>query len=148
MDKFKAICLIERYRNVSKVLGLHEDEKMLDDIIDLLSKYDEGSVSGKKKSKYGETDFYNIVSEGCKDLGEYGLNEMIVLNKDKMLEFWDSLDEENKKDFTIFELNIILYLISDQYNKYQKKDKQKVQNFIDSVVRDKKMEESYKNIKV
>lgn len=148
MDKYKAIRLIEKYKNVSQVLGLREDEKIIEDIINLISKYDENNLISKnmKKSKCGESDFYNIVSNDFDHLSDYGLNEDITSNIDKMLEYWDSLNEESKKNFTIFELNIILYLISNQYNKYQKKDKQKIQHFIDNVVRDKKMEGSYKNI--
>lgn len=58
------------------------------------------------------------------------------------------MTEEDKSKFTIFELNVILYLISAQYNKYQKKDKQKIIRFIDQVVREKRLEDSYKAIKV
>lgn len=62
--------------------------------------------------------------------------------------FWSSLVEKDKNKFTIFELNAILYLVSPQYNKYQKKDKQKIIRFIDQVVREMKLENSYKTIKV
>jgi len=150
MNKYKAIQVMERYKNISRILNVREDEQVIDDIIEVLSKYDDNltKTRGAKKTKAGEEDFYHLVSKEDQDLSEYGLSDTILSNKETMLEFWDSLSEEEKADYTIFELNVILYLISNQYNKYQKKDRKKIQSFIDTVVRDKKMESSYQNIKV
>ena len=93
-----------------------------------------GMVAGSKYRGEFETKMNNLIKE--------------VINKENIISFWSSQAEEDKSKFTIFELNVILYLISPQYSKYQKKDKQKIIRFIDQVVRGKKLEDSYKTIKV
>lgn len=69
----------------------------------------------------GEADFQKMISEVSTDLSKYELSDSIVSNRENMMLFWSSLVEEDKNKFTIFELNAILYLVSPQYNKYQKK---------------------------
>ena len=131
-------------------MGQKEDEELIEELMDMVKKYDEntGKEKSAKQSKLGETDFQHIISAEQEDLSKYELSNSIMSNKENMVPFWSSLAEEDKNRFSIFELNVILYLISAQYNKYQKKDKQKIIRFIDQVVREKKMENSYKNIKV
>lgn len=150
MDKVNAIRLLEKYKNISQILGLREDEELLDELIDMVDKYD-GSIEKEivtKKSRRGEADFQQMISEKLTDLSKYELNDSIVTNRENMISFWGSLAEADKSNFTIFELNTILYLISPQYNKYQKKDKQKIIRFINQVVREKRQEDSYRGIKV
>lgn len=150
MDKVNTIRLLEKYKSISQILGLREDEKLLDELIDMVNKYD-GSLEKEivtKKSRRGEADFQQMISERLTDLSKYELNDSIVTNMENMISFWNSLAEADKSNFTIFELNAILYLISPQYNKYQKKDKQKIIRFIDQVVREKRQEDSYREIKV
>ena len=89
-----------------------------------------------------------MISDRLTDLSMYELNDSIITNRENMISFWSSLAEADKSNFTIFELNAILYLISPQYNKYQKKDKQKIIRFINQVVREKRQEDSYREIKV
>jgi hypothetical protein len=151
MDKIKAIQIIEKYKCVSRLLGLHEDEHILDEIEKSITNYNENaSVSNnsdaQKKNKYGEADFQNIISSSVVDLSPYEINSQIILNKEKIPDYWHSLSEEEKNSFTIFELNIILYLLSNQYNKYQKKDKKRILSLISTVVKDKRMSTSYDNI--
>ena len=131
-------------------MGQKEDEELIEELIDMVKQYDEnaGKEKSAKQRKLGETDFQHIISSEQADLSKYELNDSIMSNKENMAPFWSSLAEEDKNKFSIFELNVILYLISAQYNKYQKKDKQKIIRFIDQVVREKKMENSYKTIKV
>lgn len=150
MDKVNAIRLLEKYKNISQILGLREDEELLDELIDMVDKYD-GSIEKEivaKKSRRGEADFQQMISERLTDLSKYELNDSIITNRENMISFWSSLAEADKSNFTIFELNAILYLISPQYNKYQKKDKQKIIRFINQVVREKRQEDSYREIKV
>ena len=150
MDKVNAIRLLEKYKNISQILGLREDEELLDELIDMVDKYG-GSTEQEiviKKSRRGEADFQQMISERLTDLSKYELNDSIITNRENMISFWSSLAEADKSNFTIFELNAILYLISPQYNKYQKKDKQKIIRFINQVVREKRQEDSYREIKV
>ena len=150
MDKVKVIHLLEKYKSISQILGLQEDAELLDELMNMLDKYDNGIEKEKvtKKNRWGEADFQKMISEVSTDLSKYELSDSIVSNRENMMLFWSSLVEEDKNKFTIFELNAILYLVSPQYNKYQKKDKQKIIRFIDHVVREKKLENSYKTIKV
>lgn len=150
MDKVNAIRLLEKYKNISQILGLREDEELLDELIDMVDKYDGSIEKGivTKKSRRGEADFQQMILERLTDLSKYELNDSIITNRENMISFWSSLAEADKSNFTIFELNAILYLISPQYNKYQKKDKQKIIRFINQVVREKRQEDSYRGIKV
>lgn len=139
MDKVRIIRLLEKYKNVSQIMGQKEDEELIEELVDVVKKYDDytGNEKSAKKSKLGETDFQHIISAEQADLTKYELNDSIMSNQRNMVPFWNSLTEDDKNKFTIFELNVILYLISVQYNKYQKKDKQKIIRFIDQVGREK-----------
>ena len=150
MDRIKAIRLLEKYKSISRILGLPEDEELLDELVNMVDKYDRSVEKERsaKKNRWGENDFQHMISEEQTDLTRYELNDSITSNRENMVSFWSTLTEEDKSKFTIFELNVILYLISAQYNKYQKKDKQKIIRFIDQVVREKRLEDSYKAIKV
>lgn len=150
MDRGRIQKLLEKYKKISQIMEQKEDEELIEEFINLIKNYDDNAGKGKntKQSKLGETDFQHIISAEQADLSKYELNDSIMSNQENMVPFWSSLTEEDKNKFTIFELNIILYLISVQYNKYQKKDKPKIIRFIDQVVREKKMENSYKTIKV
>ena len=150
MDRIKAIRLLEKYKSISRILGLPEDEELLDELGNMVDKYDSSVEKERsaKKNRWGENDFQHMISEEQTDLTRYELNDSITSNRENMVSFWSTLTEEDKSKFTIFELNVILYLISAQYNKYQKKDKQKIIRFIDQVVREKRLEDSYKAIKV
>ena len=150
MEKASAIRLLEKYKKISQILGLREDEELLDELMNIVGKYDSDIEREKatKKGRWGETDFQQIILEGPTALSKYELNDSIESNKENIISFWSSQAEEDKSKFTIFELNVILYLISPQYSKYQKKDKQKIIRFIDQVVREKRLEDSYKTIKV
>lgn len=150
MDKVSAMRLLEKYKSISQILGLREDEELLDELMNMVDKYDGGIEKEKvaKRSRWGETDFQQMISESQMDLSKYELSDSIVTNKENMIPFWSSLTEADKSNFTIFELNAILYLVSSQYNKYQKKDKQKIIRFINQAVREKKQEDSYRRIEV
>ena len=151
MDKARALQHIEKYKSISQSLGLKSDEDVWDEITDFISssinvKSSNGSTNGLKKGKYGESDFHTITSNENIDLSTYGIDEKILSHKDDILDFWHSLDSEQRNGFTIFELNIILFLISPHYNKYQKKEKKRILSLVDSAVKDKRLNSSYDKI--
>lgn len=150
MDKVSAIHLLKKYKDISHILGLKKDEELLNELINMVDKNIDSFKKEKivKKSQYGETDFLQLIQKQLMDISKYKLSDSIISNRDNILIFWGSLTEENKSIYTIFELNVILYLISPQYNKYQKKDKRTLIRFINYAVREKKQVESYKTIKV
>jgi hypothetical protein len=158
MDIKKAISLLEKYKRVSELLGLSEDTKLLSELVEELdargkSGLKAGANSRKnqlpKKNKPGEKEFIKIVSfpENL-ELEQYDLNDQIISNAGNLVEYWNSLNNEQHEHFTIFELNLILFLISNQYNKYQKKDKKKIISLVSNVVKIKRMDSAYSNIKV
>lgn len=152
MDRLKAIQVIEKYKGVGRLLGINDDEVILDEIIHFIddstgsSKDEKNSSLGK--NKYGESSFYEMISSEELDLSAYKIAPGIVSQKDRIADYWHSLSDEEKGGFTIFELNVILFLISNQYNKYQKKDKKRIIGIVNSVSKEKRMESSYNNIVV
>lgn len=42
MDKVKVIHLLEKYKSISQILGLQEDAELLDELMNMLDKYDNG----------------------------------------------------------------------------------------------------------
>ena len=153
MDAVNVIKTIEKHKAISRQFKAKEDEIIFDYLIDLVKSKDSRLLPEKKsnersKGKYNEVDFQVIVSNENVDLSPYAIDSQILSNKDKIVDFWCSLNEVERNNFTIFELNIILYLISNHYNKYQKKDKKRIISTINTVVKAKRMENSYKNIVV
>jgi len=142
--------LLDKYRNISRIFGQKEDEQIIEELIELVAgcKENMGRDKEAKKSKFGEAEFRQMITAKPLDLSGYELSDGIVKHREDIPGFWSLLAEEEKGRFTIFELNVILFLISEQFNKYQKKDKQKIIRFIDQMVREKKMEDSYRSIKV
>lgn len=157
MDITKYIKLLEKYKSISVLLGLSEDTKLLNELVEMLIVKNENGLKEDsslmpKKSKYGEKEFNKMINNYDNhhrlDLEQYDVNTLIISNKDNLIELWHTLKNEEQEQFSIFELNIILFLISNQYNKYQKSDKRKIISLISSVVKSKRMENSYNNIKV
>ena|GEM_PF-2274808 len=155
LDKVKAaIQVTKKYKNISSSLGLTNDERIfnyiLNHFLNLIEPVEGNnhSVQTKvqKRNKYGEMEFQSILSNEPIDISGYDLDVRIQNNKDKIIDFWYSLSDDEKNDFTIFELNVILYLISKEYNKYQKKDKKGILSLINTVVKNKRMDNSYNNI--
>lgn len=146
------IDLLTKYKKISQVLGLIDDEKQFNELIELIRKNDvdvkSASSQNLRKGKYTEKDFEEIVSSHEKiDLSKYDIDDQIKSTQD-ILGFWHSLSIEEMEKFTIFELNLILYLLSNHFNKYQKKDKKKIISFISNFVKSKRMDESYNNLNV
>jgi len=154
MEKDSAIKLLKKYQQISQVLKLEEDLNRFEEIIEFINDNNIQKESKLKmldaapKKKYNEKNFKELIENPEIDLDNYNINAGIISNKDNITDFWNSLDVETKENFTIFELNVMLFLISNKYNKYMKKEKKIIIAFLTDVVKSKRMEESYKEIKV
>ena len=104
MDRIKAIRLLEKYKSISRILGLPEDEELLDELVNMVDKYDSSVEKERsaKKNRWGENDFQHMISEEQTDLTRYELNDSITSNRENMVSFWSTLTEEDKSKFTIF----------------------------------------------
>ncbi len=145
------ILFLQKYQGVSQALNIDDDVKQFDEIINYIKSCnlkDKTEINIVTKRKYGEKDFEELANNTEICLQDYDINPLIITNKDCIVDFWNGLDADKKDGFTIFELNIILFLISSQYNKYMKKDKKRIIAFLNDVVKSKRMEKSYKDIQV
>ncbi|GHU16939.1 hypothetical protein FACS1894163_07220 [Spirochaetia bacterium] len=149
MNKVDIINLLERYKNISSILHLQKDIENFNEIIRLINEnYSMPSSTGNKNTKEDKDKFDRIVENKGFDLRKYSIKSCIIENKDEMCSFWDSLVENKKLEFTIFELNIILYFISEQYNKYINKDKNRIILIINNLVKKLQLMDSYNKIVV
>jgi hypothetical protein len=144
---------LQKYQKICQVLELIDDEKQFEEIIKFISNSRQNESSFRvmnttSKKKYGEKDFEELTEKADILLENHSINSGIISNKDNIADFWNSLDGKAKEEFTIFELNVMLYLISNQYNKYMKKDKKRIISFLTDVVKAKRMEKSYNDIQV
>lgn len=151
MIKNESILLLQKYQKVARLLGNEDDVKGFDEIISLCKQH--GSDNAKPdqdapKRKSDEIAFIEFTKSHGEHIGELSVHPEIKANKGRMIDFWDSLEAVQKEEFTIFELNIIRFLVSEQYDNYLKKDKKRIITSVDHAVRAKKMEKSYRDIKV
>lgn len=140
-----------KYQKISHVLNMDEDVKQFDEIINYIKKCnlkDTVETNTVQKKKNGEKDFEEIINNSDICLKNYDISIEIINNKNNIVDFWYDLNIDQKESFTIFELNIMLFLISSQYNKYMKKDKKRIIAFLNDAVKSKRMEKSYKDIQV
>lgn len=151
MIKKESIFILQKYQKVARLLGKEDDVKGFDEIISLCKQHESNNAkptpdAAKKKSD--ETAFNEFTQTHGERIGELSVHPDIKANKGRIIDFWDSLEAAQKEEFTIFELNIIRFLVSEQYDNYIKKDKKRIITSVDHAVRAKKMEKSYRNIKV
>ena len=148
MDTAKFIGHIKKYRGISVSLGLTEDVVIWDNITALIKNAANTDFeTSKTKNKKSKVEFQDITT-GKVDLLTHVTNSKILSNKYNMLDFWLTLNPEEKTKFLVFELNVILYLIAPAFNKYQSKAKDKIISTIDGVVRDEHLSKAYKKIVV
>jgi hypothetical protein len=153
MEYDNAIQLLQKYQKICRVLKLEDDLKRFEEIIDFISNNGQKESTLKvldtaPKKKYGENNFKELIENSEIQLESYIIHSGIISNKDNIADFWNSLDADTKENFTIFELNVMLSLISNKFNKYMKKDKKRIISFLTDVVKSKRMEKSYKEIHV
>lgn len=139
------LLLLQKYQKVARLLGKEDDKKKFDEIINFYRKHND---TGTRGQNFVEKVFADFVKSHGERLDELSVHPDIKANKEHIADFWDGLEYGRKKEFTIFELNVIYFLISDQYDNYLKKDKKRMISLVDRAVRAKKMENSYDNIKV
>lgn len=145
------IQFLQKYQKIPQDLNIDEDVRYFDEIINYIKNCNFKNIvetNTVQKKKYGEKDFEELTNNAEVCLQDYDINPAIINYKDGIVEFWSGLNTDQKENFTIFELNIMLFLISNQYNKYMKKDKKRVIAFLNDAVKSKRMEKSYKDIQV
>ncbi len=145
LNKEKAIELICRHKEATRILGLEKDVKLFEQIIEYIN-FEESTVTKTTKKPTPLQQFNEIVASGSNDLKKYGIKTKIIANKDSMIEYWNAIDEDVKEKYTIFDLNVIWYLISKHHTKYISKNKKDIIFNINSLVRDKNMKGSFDNI--
>jgi len=140
--------------NTIKRLEKHKTElkKQIKEIDGIISSIQNGldrmPREKMKNDTFGENEFNQIVSNhGC-DLSSYRINPIIIENQQNMFDYWVQLDEDDKTTFTIPELNLIRWLISDLFDKYGKKKKEELISSINNIIRNRRMQKSYEKIVV
>jgi hypothetical protein len=128
---------------------LSDDVQIFDEIISSIETDKLIVNTGQKRSKIGnEKDFYIITSNGDINVSDGNINQEIINNKTDISKYWINLDANSKEKFTLFDLNIIMFLLTKKNNKYFKKEKKKIIMDIDMTVRNKQTSCSYDNITV
>jgi hypothetical protein len=143
MNKINAIQRLEKHKN--------ELKKRVKEIEEIISSMQNGIENDRPPEKmrndvFGENEFNQIVTNHECDLSVYRISADIINNKQTMYDFWRQLNEESKTAFTIPELNLIRWLISDLFDKYGKKNKRELISSIDEIVRNRRMRKSYERI--
>jgi hypothetical protein len=150
MNNLEMVSFLEKYKTISSALNLSEDVRIFDKIISFLKEknIEKDALSVHINKASGETDFNKIISSDEIDLDKYGVDEEIIQNKMDMFNYWSKLDANTKEKFTILELNLIMFFITNKNYKYTKKEKKKIIMDIDMTVRNKRTSESYSKIVV
>ena len=144
MNKTNTIKRLEKHKN-----ELEKQIRVIDEIISSIQHGIDTDSMPREKTKndtFGENEFYQIVSNNEYDMSTYRINPVIIENQQNMYDFWCELKEDNKTDFTIPELNLIRWLISDLFDKYDKKKKNDLVSSINTIVRNRSMRKSYEKI--
>jgi hypothetical protein len=149
MNRVDIIKFLEKYKKICAILNLIEDANLFNDIISFIEANKINQNSEKSHDQLNNEDcFYKITSTEEIDLSKYNINQEIINNKMDILDYWNKIDEKGKENFTIFELNLIMYLLTWGKNNYIKKGKKKIIMDIDMIVRNKRTFDSYNNINV
>lgn len=149
MNKSDIVTFLTKYKKVCHILNLSDDVQIFDEIISSIETDKLIVNTGQKRSKIGnEKDFYIITSNGDINVSDGNINQEIINNKTDISKYWINLDANSKEKFTLFDLNIIMFLLTKKNNKYFKKEKKKIIMDIDMTVRNKQTSCSYDNITV
>jgi hypothetical protein len=149
MNNIDMINLLKKYKKMCTILNLLEDVNSFDDIISFIETNKTSQNSEKSRNQLRNEDcYYTIISTEEVDISRYNINQEIINNKMDILSYWSKINEKEKEKFTVFELNIIMYLLTKNNNNYIKKEKKKIIMDINITVRNKRTVESYNNINV
>lgn len=151
VNKTKAIEILEKYKAISKLFANYNDEKIINELISFVQDeqhFLHKNQKDKASQTHGEKEFFDIISsEKILDLINSVAKSKRINNQDDLSSYWYSLDTKAQEAFSIFELNIILFFFT-QEHKYRKKDKRSIINLISTFAKAKRMDASYKNLKV
>jgi hypothetical protein len=149
MDKVDIINFLKKYVKICTILNLSEDVSSFNEIISFIEVNKRSVDSVKPPNKLSDENcFYEITSAEEIDFSKFNVNPEIINNKMDIIHYWTKIDKNIKEKFTVFELNLIMYLLTKQNNKYIKKEKKKIIMDIDMTVRNKRTSASYNNISV
>jgi len=151
VNKNNIIHFLEKYKKICHILNLSDDECLFDEIISFIETNKISLEQKQHRSKIGnENDFYIITSNSDINISDHNLkiNQEILNNKTDIFNYWINLDANSKEKFNVFELNLIMFLLTKKNNNYLKKEKKKIIMDIDMTVRNKRTSNSYNNITV
>lgn len=135
--------IIEQIEKHMQICELMEDQKgfrLFAKLINLIRQSDNAFFVEKEKKKHpGKLEFERLTSDADWDLSNYMIDDRIIENKDDLAGYWERITDMDRESFTIYNLNVLRYFISNQYNKYAEKKRDLVSN-INMIVRNKRME--------
>jgi hypothetical protein len=149
MNKIGMISFLKKYKRICDILNLNDDVRSFEEIISFINSEQKNATSEKRQTiKIDNKDvFRKITNNEDTNSLKYKINQEILNNKANMLNFWTRHDISERKKFTILELNLIMYFLTDKNNNYTE-NKKEIMNNIDMTVRGKQAVSSYDNIKV
>ncbi|GHU74619.1 hypothetical protein FACS1894188_03410 [Clostridia bacterium] len=100
------------------------------------------------KAKNGKKLFLAMTENQNSDWSYCGLDEGILSHKDSIAEYWKSISPDDKSHFTIFELNVIMFFISNNFTAYVDKGKQDIIRKIDRFLREADNTKSLESLRV
>ena len=152
--------ILEKYKKVSEILEVTKEISDIANIIDCLSNHIDKNLEElvenkqssntlkKNKDKDVFDQFIKDEENGKLDFDSYNISDSIRDNYSNIVNWWHFLSNKSKEKFKILELNIILYLISNEFNQYKNDSKKKLLLLISDLVKSKRMDASYNNIVV
>ena len=141
IKKADVIELYEKYMQVCEIMGNQKDFRLFAKLVN--STKQNGNVfneNRKKKKIPSKQEFDLLTSEEDCDLTHFMIDDRIIENKDDLAGYWERITEIDRTSFTIFNLNVIRYFISNQYKEYTEEKKSVLVSCINRIVRNKRME--------
>ena len=125
IHKVDVIELYEKYMQICEIMGNQKDFRLFAELINSIKQCDNAFIveNGKKKKHPGKLEFERLTSEAEWDLSNYMIDDRIIENKDDLAGYWERITDMDRESFTIYNLNVLRYFISNQYNKYAEKKK-------------------------
>jgi hypothetical protein len=141
---------IRNHIESSRSLGLTDDVVVFEYVADCFRNgiFEYRVNSSSHKAKNDKKLFLAMTENQNSDWSSCGLDESILSHKDNIAEYWKSIAPDDKSHFTIFELNVIMYLISNNFTTYVDKGKQDIIRKIDRFLREADNIKSLESLKV
>lgn len=135
MNNSKLINCLEKYKGIAEILEKQEDAECLEEMICILKEKSIPSEKSNKMSRETEKKRFERLVTG-EELRKNVKNEEILKNEKNMFEYWNKLSQEEKEKFSVYELNVIRYLISKIHCEYTKIKKQDLIIQINSLIKE------------